>query len=51
MIINLKREIKMLRDKLLNTGVILEPSTNIDENDSMLEKSIIQDEPNIISNN
>jgi hypothetical protein len=39
MIINLKKEIKMLRDKLLSTGVILEPSLNIKENESMLEST------------
>jgi len=39
MIINLKKEIKMLRDKLLSTGVILEPSLNINENDSILGNS------------
>jgi len=39
MIINLKREIKMLRDKLLSTGVILEPSSNINNDDSILENT------------
>ena len=39
MIINLKREIKMLRDKLLSTGVILEPSSNINDDDSILENT------------
>jgi hypothetical protein len=39
MIINLKREIKMLRDKLLSTGVIVEPSSNFNADDSIISKN------------
>ena len=41
MIINLKKEIKMLREKLLSTGVILEPSMNLNDNESTLENTQI----------
>ncbi len=44
MIINLKREIKMLRDKLLEGGVIVEPSTNFNQ-----EESIISNQDNTVS--
>ena len=43
MIINLKKEIRMLRDKLLSTGVIMEPSMNITENDCLLENTALHD--------
>jgi len=46
MIVNLKREIKMLRDKLLSTGVILEPSSNINDDDSILENTHNQENSN-----
>jgi hypothetical protein len=44
MIVNLKREIKMLRDKLLSTGVILEPSSNVNDDESI--QSILENTQN-----
>jgi hypothetical protein len=48
MIINLKKEIKMLRDKLLSTGVIVEPCTNFNQDESLMSLDNIT---NIASSN